>query len=76
MLHCEPFIKCITKIDEIDDAEDLDLVMLLCNLLEYSSNCSDTAGRLWFYSKDEATNLNADIGNYATYTSLLCIKLN
>ena len=71
MLHCEPFIKCITKIDEIDDAEDLDLVMLLCNLLEYSSNCSDTAGRLWFYSKDEATNLNADIGNYVPFKSFM-----
>ena len=30
------FIKCITKIDgtTIDDAEDLDLVMLIYNLLE------------------------------------------
>ena len=31
------------------------------NLLEYGSNWSDTIGSLWFYSKDEATNLNADI---------------
>ena len=37
-----PFIKCITKIDgtAIDDAEDLDLVMPMYNLLEYSSNYS------------------------------------
>ena len=37
------FTKCITKIDEttIDDAEDLDLVMLMYNLIEHSSNYSE-----------------------------------
>ena len=61
--NCAPFIKCITKIDgtTIDDAIDLDLVMSMYNLLEYSSNYSDTTGSLWFYSKDEGTNFNADI---------------
>ena len=63
--NCAPFIKCITTIDEttIDDAEDLDLVMPMYNLIEYSSNYSETTGSLWFYSKDEATNFNADIAN-------------
>ena len=34
--NSEPFIKCMTKIDEttIEDAEDLDLVMLMDNLIE------------------------------------------
>ena len=37
--NCAPFIKFITKIDAtIDDAEDLDLVMPMYNLLEYSMN--------------------------------------
>ena len=31
------------------------------NLIAYGSNCSETTGSLWFYSKDEATNFNADI---------------
>ena len=31
------------------------------NLIEYSSNYSVTTGSLWFYSKDEATNFNANI---------------
>ena len=44
----------------IDDAEDLDLIMLMYNLLEYSSNRSDTTGSLWFYSIDEATNIEDD----------------
>ena len=33
------------------------------NLIEYSSNYSETTGSLWFYSKDEATDFNADIVN-------------
>ena len=43
---CAPFTKCITKIDEttIDDAENLNLVMLMCILIEYSSNYSETTG--------------------------------
>ena len=31
------------------------------NLIEYSSNYSETRESLWFYSKDEASNFNADI---------------
>ena len=51
--NCAPFIKCTTKIDgtTIDDAEDLDLVTLMYNLLEYSSNYSETTGSLWFFLK-------------------------
>ena len=33
------------------------------NLIEYNSNYSETTGNLWFYSKDEATNFDADIAN-------------
>ena len=35
-----PFINCITKINgiKIDNAEDLDVVMPMYNLLEYSKN--------------------------------------
>ena len=42
----------------IDDAEDLDLVVPMHNLLEYNLNRSDTTVSLLFYSKDEATNFN------------------
>ena len=59
------------KIDRItvDEAEDLDLVMPMYNLIEYSSNYSETTGSLWFYSKDEATDFNADIANDNTFKS-------
>ena len=35
-----PFINCISKINgiKIDNAENLDVVMPMCNLLEYSKN--------------------------------------
>ena len=44
--NCAPFFKCVTKIDgtAIDDAEDLDLVMLMYNRIEYSSNYSELTG--------------------------------
>ena len=41
------------------------LVIPMYNLIEYSSNYSDATGSLWFYSKDEATNFDADISNNA-----------
>ena len=37
--------------------------MPMYNLVEYSSNYSQTTESLQFYSKDESTNFNADIAN-------------
>ena len=47
--NCAPFTTSITKIDEttIDDAENLDLVMQMHNLIEYISNYSETTGSLF-----------------------------
>ena len=44
--NCAPFTKCITKIDgmTIDDAEDLELVMPMYSLTEYSWNYSEVYG--------------------------------
>ena len=46
--NCAPFTKCITKIDRAttDDAEHLDLTMRMYNLIEHSSNYSETTGSL------------------------------
>ena len=62
--NCAPFTKYITKIDgtTINHAEDLDLVMIMYNLMEYSSNYSETTESLWFYSKDGATDFNEAVG--------------
>ena len=43
------FINCISKINgiKIDNAEDLDVVMSMYNLLEYSKNYRKATGSLW-----------------------------
>ena len=43
-----PFINCISKINgiKLDNAEDLDIVMLMYHLLEYSKNYRKTTGSL------------------------------
>ena len=50
-----PFINCISKINgvKIDNAEDLDVVMPIYNLLEYSKNYRKTTGSLWNYYRDK-----------------------
>ena len=49
------FRSCISKINStlIENAKDLDIVMLMYNLLEYSENYSMTSGSLWNYYRDE-----------------------
>ena len=53
-----PFVSCITRINGelIEDADDLDIVMPMCNLLEYSKNYRKTIGSLYDYYRDELTN--------------------
>ena len=38
--NCAPFVICITEINNthVDNAKDLDVVMLMYNLIEYSNN--------------------------------------
>ena len=53
-----PFTNCITKINgvKIDNAEDLDIVMPMYNLLECSKNHKKTTGSLWNYYRDQPSN--------------------
>ena len=55
-----PFVSCITKINNelIEDAEDLDVVMPMYNLLEYSKNYRKTIGSLYKYYRDELSDDN------------------
>ena len=50
-----PFINCVSKINgvKIVNAEDLDVVMSMYNLLEYSKNYRKTTGSLWNYYRDK-----------------------
>ena len=59
---------CISKINNtfIDNAEDLDTVMPMYNLLEYRNNCFMTTVSLWNYYRDEVNN-NANENNANNY---------
>ena len=50
-----PFINCIPKVNDvkIDNAENLDVVMPVYNLIEYSKNYRKTTGSLWNYYRDQ-----------------------
>ena len=53
--NCAPFNNCISEINntQIDNAKDIDVVMSVYNLIEYSDNYSKTFGILWQYHRDE-----------------------
>ena len=55
-----PFVSCITRINNefIEDADDLDIVMPMYNLLEYSKNDRKTIGSLYNYYRDELSDDN------------------
>ena len=46
--NCAPFISCISEINntQVDNAKDIDIVMPMYNLIEYSDNYAKTTGRL------------------------------
>ena len=60
-----PFVSCITRIDGelIEDANDLDIVILMYNLLEYSKNYRKNIGSLYNYYRDELSD-DADVNNF------------
>ena len=60
-----PFVSCITRINGelIEDADNLDIVMSMYNLLEYSKNYRKTIGSLYNYYRDELSD-DADDNNF------------
>ena len=66
--NCAPFRTCdITINDEhIEKAEDLDVVMPMYNLLEYSDNYENLTGSLYQFKRDEPPDNNADVADNTT----------
>ena len=57
--NCAPFTKCISRINntDIDNAQDIDVIMPMYKLIEYSDNYSiKTSGSSWQYYKDDPNN--------------------
>ena len=53
--NCAPFTKCNLEINDehVDTAENLDIVMPMYNLIEYSDNYQDSSATLYQYQRDE-----------------------
>ena len=67
--NCAPFNNCKSKIDntKIDNAEYIDIVMPVYNLIEYSDNYSKTSGSLQQYCNEIPAINNA--GNIIDFTN-------
>ena len=59
--NCAPFTKCNLEINDehVDTAENLEIVMPMYNLIEYSDNYQDSSATLCQYKRDEPPEDNA-----------------
>ena len=59
--NCAPFIKCNLEVngEHVDTAENLDIVMPMYNLIEYSDNYQDSSATPYQYKRDEPAEANA-----------------
>ena len=62
--NCTPFEKCSTEVDDtlVDEANFINITMLMYNLIEYSDSYSDTSEGLWGFKRDDIVN-NVDVTN-------------
>ena len=53
--NCAPFTKCNLEINDehVDTTENLDIIMPMYNLIEYSDNYQDSSATLYQYKRDE-----------------------
>ena len=53
--NCSPFADCISEINntQVGNVKDIDLIMSMYNLIQYSDNCSKTSGSLWKYYRNK-----------------------
>ena len=80
--NCAPFTNCISEINntQIDNAKDINIIMNLYNLLEYSDAYTRTSGSFWQYCKDmpAVDNHNAIVDfteNNLTYSFNFKVKI-
>ena len=60
--NCASFTDCISEVNntQVDNAEDLDVVLPIYNLIKYSDNYAKTSESLWQYYKDDSNNNTTD----------------
>ena len=76
--NCVPFTKCNLEINDehVDTAENLDIVMPMYNLIEYSDNYQDSSATLYQYKCDEPPEANAIDDLTVNNSSSLKYKVN
>ena len=54
--NCAPFTRCVTHINDehVENAENLDIIMPMYNLIEYSDNYAGSFGSLYQFKRDES----------------------
>ena len=64
--NCAPFTDCISEINntQVDNAKDIDIVMPMYDLIEYSDNYAKTSGSLWKYCLDKPALNNGAIVDF------------
>ena len=72
--NCAPFINCISEINnkQLDNVKDIDIVMPMYNLIEYSDNYVKISGSLWQYFRDEPDD-NDDVDESESFKSKIKI---
>ena len=74
---CAAFTECINEISntQIDNAKDIDIVIPMYNLIEYSDNYSKTSVTLWQFYRDEPfLNINCVIGDFLAVNNSASFK--
>ena len=64
--NCAPFTNCVREINnsQMNNVKDIDIVMPMYNLIEYSDNYSKTYGSLWHYYSNEPFLGNGAIADF------------
>ena len=57
------------KDEHFDNADNIDIIMPMYNLIEYSVNYWDTSGSLWQFKRDEENMNNGNPNNVTTDSS-------
>ena len=82
--NCASFTRCATQINDehVEIAENLDLIMPMYNLIEYSDNYADSSGSLHQFKRDESpvndtgnpNNVALDNSTSFKYNAILLVK--
>ena len=77
-INCAPFTKCNLEINDehVDIAENLDIVMAMYNLIEYSDNYQDSSATLYQYKRDQPPEDDAVADLTADNSSSFKYKIN